>query len=222
MSRIMRDHAASLDESASDPRRSRRLHAYGLLSAAAVRENMARSDLTYRLVTRAVLASAFSCLVSIAVLLDPTLNGAFLGRLNAVVVLLSAGVAILTVLAGTFVVSRRVGFRSESTLSTLSGRTLAPSEIAKYTRDLSSEDEARRLGAFYFLATVAETSNADARLIVPAVESFIQSALRGKKQTDDLINSRRRADVQSALEFLGRLPRQTAVIELKGRRDKSG
>jgi len=210
MSRPIRDHAALLNknEGVINRRRSPQSHVHGNLSASREFESIAQSAATYRLATRVVLAGAFSCLIATVVLVPAVINSAS-DRSSAGVVILSATVAILGVLASTFVLDRRRGFSYESELNLPIERELAPSAIAKHTRDLSSEDEARRLGALYFLATVAGTSNTNARLIVPAVESFLQRVLRDRKPTDDLKSDGRRADVQSALEFLGRLPAQT-------------
>ena len=202
------------NEGAINRRRSPQSHVYGGLPRSRELEPIVRSAATYRLATRVVLAGAFSCLIAAVVLVPAVIDSTSPGQSSAGVVILSATVAILGVLASTFVLSRWRSFSHESELNLpVEREELAPSAIAKHTRDLYSEDEARRLGALYFLATVAGTSNTNARLIVPAVESFLQRTLRNKKSTDDLksddLKSDRRADVQSALEFLGRLPAQT-------------
>lgn len=211
MNRIIRDYAALLDKNkgAASGRHSPQSHVHVDLPDSRESESIVRSAENYRLATRVVLASAFSCLIATVVIVPAISNSTPPDRSSAVIILLSATVAILGVLSSTFVLGRWRDFSHQPKLNLPIEKELAPSAIAKHTRDLSSEDEARRLGALYFLATVAGTSNTNARLIVPALESFLQRALRNRKHTDDLESGHRRADVQSALEFLGRLPART-------------
>jgi uncharacterized protein YjbI with pentapeptide repeats len=202
MDRPHRDHPASPNEGPTDKSRGYQFDVDVDSLASRALDSIARSAATYRLATRVVLAGVFSCLIATVVLV-PELR---IASSRVAVILTSGALAILGVFVSTFVLDRWRGVSRERELS-LPG--LSPSEIAKYTRDLSSEDEGCRLGALYFLTAVTGMSNANAGLIVHAVESFLQRALRPDKSTDDLIVDRRRADVQSALELIGRLPART-------------